>query len=595
MLRHIVRRLLLAIPTLLAVLTVIFIIVRVAPGDPATAALGDYASADAVQALRERMGLDEPLYVQYLTFLGDLARGDLGNSLITGTPISEQIAFVFPYTLELTLTAIVIGLLLGIPVGVVTAVRRNTAADYIGRIFSLIGLSLPAFYLGILLMYFLAVRIDLFPTVGAAEFSKPFENLHHLILPALSLGLIETAYIARMTRSVMINVLSDDYVRTARAKGLANPTVLYGHALRAGMIPVVSLVGIFAISLIGSSVLIEEVFARPGLGKLMVGATKQRDYTAFAVDHGHLRVDDRRHQPNHRSGLHARRSTGQVRLMARAARVGSPALPLEDAPRLTARQRAWRSFTSNRTAVIGLAMVMLLVVIAVAAPLLAPADPIQQNVRQRLEAPSAEAWLGRDDFGRDIFSRVIFGTQTALQVGIFSVLLGGVVGDAHRHRRRLFWGADRRDPDAGDGCPARLSRLDHRPPGPGGARTGAVQDDYRDRVDDHASLRPPLVRTDAVGQAAGVCRGGAGGRGPRRADFADPYPAERRRRADRAGEPLDRLRDPARGEPQLYRVGSAAADTDLGADDPRRHGPPDERALVRADARYRPPDRGARL
>ena len=281
MLRHIVRRLLIAIPTLLAVLTVIFIIVRVAPGDPATAALGDYASADAVASLRERMGLNEPLYIQYLTFLGDLARGDLGTSLITGTPISEQISFVFPYTLELTLTAIVIGLILGIPIGVITAVRRNSATDYVGRIFSLIGLSLPAFYLGILLMYFLAVRIDLFPTVGAPAFSDPLGNLHHLVLPALSLGLIETAYIARMTRSVMLTILSDDYVRTARAKGLAHPTVLYGHALRAGMIPVVSLVGIFAISLIGSSVLIEEVFARPGLGKLMVGATKQRDYTAL--------------------------------------------------------------------------------------------------------------------------------------------------------------------------------------------------------------------------------------------------------------------------------------------------------------------------
>jgi ABC-type dipeptide/oligopeptide/nickel transport system permease component len=130
-------------------------------------------------------------------------------------------------------------------------------------------------------MYFLSVRLGLFPAVGAPGFADPLRNLHHLALPALTLGLIETAYIARMTRSVMIGVLSDDYVRTARAKGLAEWVVLIGHALRAGLIPIVALVGIFAISLIGSSVLVEEVFARPGLGKLMVGATKQKDYTTL--------------------------------------------------------------------------------------------------------------------------------------------------------------------------------------------------------------------------------------------------------------------------------------------------------------------------
>ena len=281
MIRHIVRRLLLAIPTLLAVFTVIFVIVRVAPGDPATAALGDYASADAVASLRERMGLNEPLWRQYLTFLGDLARGDLGRSLITQKPVIEQIEFVLPYTLQLTLAAILIGLLLGVPTGAITAIRRNSATDYVGRILSLVGLSLPAFYLGILLMFFFAVKLDLFPAVGSATFSQPLSNLHYLVLPALTLGLIETAYIARMTRSVMIGVLTDDYVRTARAKGLEEWIVLVRHALRAALIPIVSLVGIFAISLIGSSVLVEEVFARPGLGKLMVGATKQKDYTTL--------------------------------------------------------------------------------------------------------------------------------------------------------------------------------------------------------------------------------------------------------------------------------------------------------------------------
>ncbi|MDQ3167223.1 MAG: ABC transporter permease [Chloroflexota bacterium] len=279
MFRHVLRRLLLAIPTLFVVLTIIFVIVRVAPGDPATAALGDYASKEAVDALRTRMGLDEPLWRQYLTFLTDLLRGDLGNSLITGKPAWEQIQFVLPYTLELTFAAILIGLSLGVPLGVLTAVRRNSLPAYAGRILSLIGLSVPAFYLGILLIYTFAVLLDLFPAVSSPPFSELPGNLHALVLPAFTLGLIETAYITRMTRSVMLGILSDDYVRTARAKGLVERTVLVRHALRAGLIPIVSLIGIFAISLIGSSVLTEEVFARPGLGKLMVGATKQRDYT----------------------------------------------------------------------------------------------------------------------------------------------------------------------------------------------------------------------------------------------------------------------------------------------------------------------------
>ncbi|MEJ7762632.1 MAG: ABC transporter permease [Thermomicrobiales bacterium] len=279
MLGHIVRRLLLAIPTLFVVLTIIFVIVRVAPGDPATAALGDYASEEAVDALRTRMGLDEPLWRQYVTFLTDLVRGDLGNSLISGKPAWEQIQFVLPYTLELTFAAILIGLTLGVPLGVLTAVRRNSVTDYTGRILSLIGLSVPAFYLGVILIYIFAVQLDFFPAVSSPPFSEPAGNLHALVLPAFTLGLIETAYITRMTRSVMLGILSDDYVRTARAKGLVERTVLIRHALRAGLIPIVSLIGIFAISLIGSSVLTEEVFARPGLGKLMIGATKQRDYT----------------------------------------------------------------------------------------------------------------------------------------------------------------------------------------------------------------------------------------------------------------------------------------------------------------------------
>ncbi len=281
MLKYIIRRLLLSIPTLLAVLTLVFFIVRVVPGDPATAALGDNASKEAVDALRKRMGLDAPLWLQYLRFLRDLVQGDLGNSLITGKSIGEQIWYVLPYTLELTFASLLIGSMLGIPLGVLTALRRNTLLDYLGRTFSLLGFSVPAFYLGILLLLSFAVKIDLFPVVGGGNLTNLANNLHHLALPALTLGLIATAYITRMSRSAMLNILNEDYVRTARAKGLKEQVVLFRHALRTALIPIASIIGIFAISLIGSSVMTEVVFSRPGLGKLMVGAMKQRDYTAL--------------------------------------------------------------------------------------------------------------------------------------------------------------------------------------------------------------------------------------------------------------------------------------------------------------------------
>lgn len=278
MLRFILKRLLLAIPTLFAVLTIIFLLMRVVPGDPAYAVLGDYATEEAVTALRSQMGLDKPIWEQYVTYMGDLARGDLGDSLVTRKPAWDQIRTVLPYSLELTGAAIVIALAIGIPAGVVTAVRQNTWVDYLVRVLSLAGLSAPAFYIGLLLMYFLSARAGWFPAISTAGFDELGKNLHALVLPAFTLGLVETAYVTRMTRSVMLNVLSDDYVRTARAKGLANRDVLIRHALRPGIVPIVALIGIFTIGLIGGSVLTEEVFARPGLGKLMVGATTRRDY-----------------------------------------------------------------------------------------------------------------------------------------------------------------------------------------------------------------------------------------------------------------------------------------------------------------------------
>jgi len=266
---------------MVTVLTLVFLLVRVAPGDPATAALGDYASKEALEAFRKRMGLDAPLLLQYFRYISGICRGDLGRSLITGIPISSLVASALPYTLELTFAGVIIGTILGIPFGVFSAIRRNTFLDYLSRTFSLAGLSVPAFYLGILLILLFAVRLRFFPAVGAGSFSEPLNHLHYLFLPALTLGLIMTAFIVRISRSAMLNILREEYIRTARSKGLPERRVLFVHALKNALIPIVTIIGIYSVVLIGSSVMTEIVFSRPGLGKLLVGAMKNRDYTTL--------------------------------------------------------------------------------------------------------------------------------------------------------------------------------------------------------------------------------------------------------------------------------------------------------------------------
>ncbi len=281
MIAYTIRRVLIAVPTLLIVLTITFVLVRIAPGDPAEVRLGDYATKESVEALRKEMGLDKSMWAQYLETLKGLLRGDFGRSMINGRPISEEIKRSIPYTLELTLMGIIFGAIIGIPTGVYTAIKRNTLADYIGRTLSLGGLSFPTFYLGILLMLAFSIKIPLFPVVGGGDIHNLADNLYHLVLPGLTLGLIMTAYVTRMARSSVLNILNEDYVRTARAKGLTERKVIYKHLLRNALLAITALIGVYAIVLIGGSVMVEIVFSRPGLGKMMIGALKQRDYTTL--------------------------------------------------------------------------------------------------------------------------------------------------------------------------------------------------------------------------------------------------------------------------------------------------------------------------
>lgn len=279
MILYIARRLLASIPTLIAVLTLVFLLVRVVPGDPAIAILGDRATPDAVAALRTKLGLDRPLLEQYLDFLGHSLIGDFGKSMVTGRPILADVAAVMPHTIDLTLAAMVVGIAIGVPAGVAAARHRNRWIDVAARLLSLVGLSFPVFVSGIFLLLVFALHWRIFPVIGNANLSDPGDRLLKLVLPATTLGLVMAAYITRVTRSSMLQVLGEDYMRTARAKGVPGRQIVWRHGLRNAAMPIVTVVGLYVGILIGNSVLTEIVFNRPGLGKIIVGALNQRDYT----------------------------------------------------------------------------------------------------------------------------------------------------------------------------------------------------------------------------------------------------------------------------------------------------------------------------
>ena len=279
MIGYLARRVSAAVPTLLAVLTLVFVIVRIVPGDPAVAILGDRATPAAVAALHVQLGLNRPIWAQYADFLKQSLSGDFGHSMVTGRSVLGDVTAVLPSTISLTLAAVVIGSALGIPAGIHAAVHRNRIFDTVVRLVSLLGLSFPVFVSGIFLLLLFALHWQLFPVMGDTGTDTFLSRLHNLVLPAVTLGLIMAAYITRVTRAAMLQVLREDYMRTARAKGVPRLHVVWGHGLRNASLPIVTVVGLYVGILIGNSVLTEIVFSRPGLGRIIVAALNQRDYT----------------------------------------------------------------------------------------------------------------------------------------------------------------------------------------------------------------------------------------------------------------------------------------------------------------------------
>jgi len=279
---YVLRRLLLMVPVAFLVTVGVFMLIHLSPGDPALIMLGEDRSPDAIAAIHKELGLDQPLYVQYVIWLGHIVRGDWGRSITTHEPVATAITERLPATLELGSVALVWSLLVAIPLGTIAAVRRGSLTDQIATGITVAGVSIPNFFIGIVLIFLLSVTLRLFPFGGYVPLTvDPLESLRHVALPAIALGTAGAAINMRFTRSSMIEVLNNDYIRTARAKGASWRRVVFVHALKNALIPVVTIVGLQIGGIIEGAVVTETVFTWPGVGRLAVESIFNRDYTVI--------------------------------------------------------------------------------------------------------------------------------------------------------------------------------------------------------------------------------------------------------------------------------------------------------------------------
>lgn len=270
MLIYVLRRLLQMIPVMLGVTIVVFLIMQLVPGDPARMLAGEGASPDQIAAIRESLGLNKPLIQQYFTYLSHVVQGDLGKSIVTNSPVLEEILVRLPTTVELAVASILVAVTLGLLAGIVSATKQNSWADMSIMVVALIGVSMPSFWMGLMLMYYFSVELGWFPVAG-------WGSMAHVVLPAITLGSGGAAIIARMTRASMLEVIRQDYIRTARAKGVSEFKIIFKHALKNALIPIITVVGLQFGALLGGTVLTESVFAINGVGQLIINAIRTRD------------------------------------------------------------------------------------------------------------------------------------------------------------------------------------------------------------------------------------------------------------------------------------------------------------------------------
>ncbi|WP_192798383.1 ABC transporter permease [Brucella intermedia] len=279
MVRYILQRFVGMAVVMFLVVTIVFVIVRVTPGDPAAVMLGPDASAQDIADLRARLGLDQSLVIQYFYYIGQLLKGDFGQSIFLNMPVGAALLDRAEPTFFLTVLSLLIACIIALPVGVYAAYRRGSFVDQAATTVAMLAASIPSFWLGLILMQFFAVRLNLFPVSGYGGPGSSFtDRMYHLILPAIALGLVSSALILRFTRASMLDVLGDDYIRTARAKGLIERRVIMKHALKNALIPILTVIGLTAAVLISGAVVTETVFGLPGVGNLVVSAVLRRDY-----------------------------------------------------------------------------------------------------------------------------------------------------------------------------------------------------------------------------------------------------------------------------------------------------------------------------
>ena len=276
---YIIRRLLATIPVMVVVGLVVFLLLHLTPGDPAAVIAGDYASPEDVERIREKLGLDRPIHVQFFTWAGALLQGDLGTSIFSNLPVSKLIAQRLEPTIALSVSTMIFAILVAVPMGIIAAWKAGTWIDRAVMAFAVLGFSVPVFVIGYVLMYVFALKLGWFPVQGYKPIAEGFwPFLSSIALPTVALGLVYTALIARITRASLLEVLTEDYIRTAKSKGLNNTGLLLRHALKNAAVPIVTIIGIGLALLIGGVVVTESVFNIPGLGRLTIDAVLRRDY-----------------------------------------------------------------------------------------------------------------------------------------------------------------------------------------------------------------------------------------------------------------------------------------------------------------------------
>ena len=429
---------------LIGVSAVVFFTMHVLPGDVAMLLLGDRGTAEQLAKLRLQLGLDQPIIVQYLRFVVAAAHGDFGTSLTSNRAAFTDVSTAFPVTLQLTLAALALATFVGVPAGVLASLKPGRTFDNLAMTFTLFGVSMPIFWLGLMLLLLFGATLDWLPIGGLSEVgmeppritgmslidaalagspSMFWDALRHLILPACTLATVPLAFIARITRAEMMATATQDHVRTARAKGLPRARVILRHVLRNALIPIVTVIGLQLGLLLSGAVLTETIFSLPGLGRLMVEFDPLARLSRGAGGRALHRFRLRAGESPRRSLLHAARSADTPRVTIAAPH-----------PSLGAASERWYAPVARvlrrHEAKLGLAIVLAFLFLTVAAPLLSPYDPYDQELASALAPPSAQHLFGADQYGRDVFSRVLYGSRTALLAIVVADGLALVLGSA---------------------------------------------------------------------------------------------------------------------------------------------------------------------